>query len=201
MKVSFGETQRVSSVKLPNLEPVKEKGQLAPEVQSEKKGFSVRETWKDVLKVKADINAYSAGAVNGVKNAVVLGSGLVAVDWLVSSVYKIGKGKLKVKEFVSTPFKLVGEAISTGWKFIFGNKETKNIFKRPLAETLGKIIKSPIALYKRVLDSKNVTKVAKYGAPIVAIGVAAYTTFCSYLNANEQKAKVDHRYGGEVGHH
>lgn len=204
MHVNFNGSSAPNVVKLPQLKPVEEA--TTPVVSGKaNSGFSPLELWKDTLKVKANVDAYSGGFVRGVKNSVLAGSALVATDWLVTSAFKLGKsvdkGGITVGEVLKTPFAIAGKAIRSGWRFVFGGNGSKSIFTRSLGETLKKVAKSPIKLYQEVLHAKNLSKVAKYGLPLVLVGVAAYTTFRSYLNANKEKAEIDHRYGGKVGHH
>ena len=134
------------------------------------------------------------------------GAGLVGIDWIVTSAYKVGlpidKGGTTIGKVLKTPFNVAGKAIKTGWKFIFGSKESKSIFTRPLGNTIKRILKSPIDLYKTIFKAKDsLSRVSRYGLPILVAGVAAYTTFRSYLNANKENAEIDHAYGGKVGHH
>ncbi len=203
MQVNFSGSTSVTGVKLPPLKPVEDSSvQRSDNQQTPKNKFSTLELWKDTLKLKANVDAYSNGFFKGVKYSLVAGAGLVGIDWLVYSTLGVGKGRITAGEMLKTPFKTVGKAIATGWKFIFGTKEAKSIFTRPLGNTIKRILKSPIDLYKTIYHAKkSLSPVSRYGLPILIAGVAAYTTFRSYLNANKEKADVDHRYGGRVGHH
>ena len=203
MHVNFNGSSSPSVVKLPQLKPVEGETTPVATAGKSKSGYSPLELWKDTLKVKADVDSYSGGFLKGIKNSLLAGAALIGIDWLVTSGVNHAKGKecATIGKILKTPFDLVGKTVKAGWKFLFGGNGTKSIFTRSLGETLKKIAKSPVKLYKEVLNAKNVSKVGKYGLPIVVAGVAAYTTFRSYMNANEKKADIDHRYGGKVGHH
>lgn len=158
---------------------------------------TTREAWKTTLKTKETIGAYSSGFVRGLKNAAVAGGALVGIDWLVNSCVNISKGKNTVSHMLGTPFVLFGKSIANFTKFIVDSCGER---------TFGKSIKvalwdAPKKVMKTIYNSKNVSKVSKWGLPIIALAVAGYTTFRSCLDANERSAKIDHRYGGEVGHH
>ena len=200
MQVNFNGNAVATGVKLPPLKSVDEP--TTPVVSDKKGGFSTKELWKDTLKVKANVDAYSAGALRGVKNSILAGAGLVGIDWIVNSGYKLGKGTTTIAEVLKTPFNLAGKAVKTSWRFVFGGDGTKSIFNRSLGNTIKRIAKFPIDLYTKIYKAdKTLSRVSRYGLPILVAGVAIYTTFLSYLNANKEKADIDHRYGGRVGHH
>ena len=202
MQVNFNGSATAAAVKLPTLKPVDEPTTPVA-VQKSKEGFSTRELWKDTLKIKANVDAYSGGFVRGIKNSLLAGAALVGSDWMITSGRKnmAGNADATAGKILATPFQLAGKAVKTAWRFVFGGDGTKSIFTRSLGNTLKRVVKFPYDLYKEVLNAKNVSRVGKYGLPILVAGVAAYTTFRSYLNANKEKAEIDHAYGGRVGHH
>ena len=174
------------------------------ETEPQKQGLfnKSRETWKSILKTWASIKSYSKGFGNGLKNAVIAGGALIGLDWMVTSGIHVSNGKSKISEVLATPFVLVGKTLAKGGKFICGGGGRKNIFARPVGETLKMAVwEAPKKAFNALQNAKNVSRVAKWGMPILAIGTLGYTTFISCLNANRAHADIDHAYGGEVGHH
>ena len=87
-------------------------------------------------------------------------------------------------------------------RFVFGREGTKNIFARSVGKTLKMLVyDAPKKAFNAFQNAKNVSRVAKWGMPIVAIATLGYTTFISCLDANRKHADIDHAYGGKVGHH
>lgn len=217
MIVSF-RNDSAGAVRLPKLNPVAEQSQqsvsqvqmpITEKPKSDSFFNKSREIWKTTLKTKETIGAYSSGFFRGLKNAVYAGAALVGIDWLVTSTYNLGKGKkvngkelTSVGHMLATPFVVAGKTIANGWKFIFGSKSTKNIIARDVSQTLKlAFVEAPKRLFGKIYSSKNVSKVSKWGLPIIAVAVAGYTTFRSCLEANRRAADIDHAYGGKVGHH
>ena len=100
---------------------------------------------------------------------------------------------------LATPFVLGGKAMGNFTKFMidFCKKDGPSI---PQALKIA-VWDAPKKVLNKIYHSKNVSPVAKVGLPIIALAVAGYTTFRSCLDANERNARIDHRYGGEMGHH
>ncbi len=160
---------------------------------------STREAWKTTLKAKETTVAYGSGFFRGLKNAIYAGSALVGLDWFGKSLLNIKDGKNTVGHMLATPFVLAGKAVGRTTKYMYELACKKD------GPTIAQAMKAlvwdvPKKVLTKVYKSKNVSRIAKIGLPVIALAVAGYTTFRSYLNANERKARIDHRYGGDVGH-
>ena len=175
-----------------------------PEVKG--RGFfgTTKEVWKTILKAKETVCAYTSGFLKGLKYAAYAGASLVGIDWIAKSCVNIAKDnkQTSVGHMLATPFVM-------GWKALRNFTKVVVDFCRPNGLTIPQALK--IAVWdapKKVLSkiygkhaSKNISTVSKIGLPVIALVVGGYTTFRSCLNANERKARIDHRYGGEMGHH
>ena len=174
-------------------------------VQERKDGMGVfdtsREFWKGTLKGYEGAKALTVGTAKGIKNAVYAGSALVALDWFGTSIARIAKNKpdATVWNMVKTPFVLAGKAIAKSSKYLveFCKKDVPSI---PQAlKTM--LIDTPVKIIKKVYKSPNISFVARYGLPVIALSVLGYSIVRSKLDYNERAARIDHRYGGVLGHH
>lgn len=160
---------------------------------------TTREAWKTTLKTKETACAYTSGFFRGLKNAAYAGAALVGLDWFATSCVNISKGKNNIGHMLATPFAVAGKTIGKTAKYLvdFCKKDGPTV-----PQALKALVwDAPKKVLGKVYRSQNISKVAKYGLPIIALAVAGYTTFRSCLDANERSSKIDHRYGGEMGHH
>ena len=142
--------------------------------------------------------------MKGLKYAAYAGAGLVGIDWIAKSSVNIAKnnGLQTIGHMLATPFVLGGKAIGRTAKYMFEfcKKDGPSV-----PEALKALVwDAPKKVLSKIYGknaSKNISHVSKIGLPIIALTVAGYTTFRSCLEANERKARIDHRYGGDMGHH
>ena len=192
--------QEISEVPQPQV-PVKVEMPISAQ-KNESLFDKSRELWKSTLKTYASFKSYSKGFVKGVKNAVIAGSALTALDWMVTSGIHVSNKTAKLSEVLATPFVLMGKTLASAGRFVFGGEGTKNVFARPVGTTCRMIVwDAPKKAFNALQNAKNVSRVAKWGMPIVAVATLGYTTFISCLDANRKHADIDHAYGGKMGHH
>ena len=196
MQVSFRNTQ-IAVPQTPQAQPVSadEKNSLFD---------TSREAWKTTLKTKETACAYTSGFFRGVKNAIYAGAALVGLDWFATSCVNISnpKNANTLSHMLSTPFVKGWKALSNTAKFFVGFSPKDGFCARPFTKSLKMALwDAPKKILKTIYKSNNISKVAKIGLPVVTLAIAGYTTFRSCLNANERNARIDHRYGGEMGHH
>ena len=153
-----------------------------------------KEIWKGTLKGYDGVKTFAWGTYKGIRNAAYAGAGVVALDYLVTA----SKNQVSVGKMVWTPLSLAGEALYRGGRYFIefckpsGPSIPKTI--KDLCTTVGKV-------FKKIYHAPNLSRFSRWGLPIIATTVAAYTIVRSKLDYNEHAAKIDHRYGGVHGHH
>ena len=166
-------------------------------VSEDKKGgiFSTgKEVWKGTLKGYEGVTTFANGTYKGIKNAAYTGAGIVALDYLVTA----SKNQVPVSKMIMTPLSLAGKALYRGAAYFInfckptGPSIPQTV--RDLCKTVGKV-------FQKIYHSPNLSRFSRWGIPIIATGVGAYTIVRSKLDYNEKAAKIDHRYGGVHGHH
>ena len=189
MQVSFKSTQ-LPEKQIPTLDN-----------HSESKGLfnASKEAWKGTLKGYEGVKVFTMGTARGIKNAAYAGSALVALDWFGTSISNIVKGSNTKWNMFKTPFVLAGQALSKTGKYLveFCKKDGPTI---PQALKTA-FIDTPVKLIKKIYKSPNLSRVTRFGLPVIALTTLGYTSIRSKLDYNEKAAKIDHRYGGVHGHH